>query len=214
MDNILKYDFENKEIENFIYEKIFEFNELIKKIELFIKNEKKYFSIYFVTNETIRNLNREYRKKDEVTDVLSFSLGLENDLNESSFEKIKYNDNKNDNGNKNDENTNNEIINNENIRGENVNNKNINDKNINKKKIMERKGDYKFYIDNYIGEIIFAPYFFINRVKKLNEDVSQFFLYMILHSYLHLLGWDHSDEEKYIKFEKKTEKLLRRINNL
>jgi len=32
-------------------------------------------SILFVNKNTIRNLNKEYRKKDETTDVLSFNLG-------------------------------------------------------------------------------------------------------------------------------------------
>lgn len=147
MDKKLQFSFENEEIKNFVNKYIPDFNNLMEKLEKFANHEKKVFSIYFVSDETIKKLNNEYRKKNEVTDVLSFEL----------------NDDKE---------------------------------------------------DLYIGEIIFAPDYFYKKAQDLNENVSQYFLYMILHSYLHLNGWDHDNEEKYIKFENKTEELLRRINNL
>ena len=42
------------------------------------ENRKKEISIVFVSKNKIRELNKKYRKKDEVTDVLSFG----DDLNE------------------------------------------------------------------------------------------------------------------------------------
>lgn len=51
------------------------------KRTLKIENVKKaYFSIIFVGNEEIKELNREYRNIDKVTDVLSFALEDNNDL--------------------------------------------------------------------------------------------------------------------------------------
>lgn len=46
---------------------------IIKKIFKHIK-EKKEFNIIFVTNEEIQRINREYRNKDSITDVISFAL--------------------------------------------------------------------------------------------------------------------------------------------
>lgn len=37
-------------------------------------------SVSFVSNAEIRNLNRIYRKKDSVTDVLSFPLGVDGSM--------------------------------------------------------------------------------------------------------------------------------------
>ena len=53
--------------------------EFVKKIAgRILKKEKKQgdISIIFVGTKKIRDLNKKYRKQDEVTDVLSFSHGL------------------------------------------------------------------------------------------------------------------------------------------
>ncbi len=42
--------------------------------------KKKVINIVLVTNEKIKELNREYREKDEVTDVLTFPSDEENEL--------------------------------------------------------------------------------------------------------------------------------------
>ncbi|MDE5566391.1 MAG: rRNA maturation RNase YbeY [Anaeroplasmataceae bacterium] len=50
-----------------------EFQSLIRRVLGFEKNKKE-FSIIFVDDEEIRRINREYRKIDKVTDVISFAL--------------------------------------------------------------------------------------------------------------------------------------------
>ena len=44
-------------------------------------------SVSFVSNAEIRNLNRIYRKKDSVTDVLSFPLGVDGKYDISKVQK-------------------------------------------------------------------------------------------------------------------------------
>ena len=43
-------------------------------------NNKKEFNIIFVTKEEIQKINREYRKIDKVTDVISFALCDDKDI--------------------------------------------------------------------------------------------------------------------------------------
>lgn len=55
----------------------FKYDYLKKVIKRTLKHEnvkKAYFSIIFVDNERIQEINREYRGKDAVTDVISFAL--------------------------------------------------------------------------------------------------------------------------------------------
>jgi probable rRNA maturation factor len=67
------------EINNLTKEKIRE--EFLKKIaKTVLKGKKKGLSIALVKKGEIRSLNKKYRKKDKVTDVLSFSYGKEGEI--------------------------------------------------------------------------------------------------------------------------------------
>lgn len=62
---------------NDVYGVDFKYDYLKKVIKRTLKHEnvkKAYFSIIFVDNERIQEINREYRGKDTVTDVISFAL--------------------------------------------------------------------------------------------------------------------------------------------
>lgn len=66
--------------------------EEIKKLEeymTFITNklelEKAIFNIIFVSNEEIHDINREYRHTDRVTDVISFALEDNKDIDYEDF---------------------------------------------------------------------------------------------------------------------------------
>ena len=59
--------------------KVKEYEKLIKKVFKRIK-EKKEFNIIFVDNDEIQRINREFRKIDKVTDVISFALCDDKDL--------------------------------------------------------------------------------------------------------------------------------------
>ena len=54
---------------------------VIKKLKI----KKGIFNIIFVTNEEIHKINKEYRKVDRVTDVISFALEDDKDIEYKDF---------------------------------------------------------------------------------------------------------------------------------
>ena len=54
---------------------------VVKKLKI----KKGIFNIIFVTNEEIHKINKEYRKVDRVTDVISFSLEDNKDIEYKDF---------------------------------------------------------------------------------------------------------------------------------
>ncbi|MEA3272188.1 MAG: rRNA maturation RNase YbeY [Patescibacteria group bacterium] len=63
---------------------------IVKDIFKILKIQKASISVAIVDKKTIRKLNKKYRKKDEVTDVLSFE-----ELNEIIIEESETKDKKN-----------------------------------------------------------------------------------------------------------------------
>ena len=57
------------------------FKALVKKLKI----KKGIFNIIFVTNEEIHKINKEYRKVDRVTDVISFALEDNKDIEYKDF---------------------------------------------------------------------------------------------------------------------------------
>lgn len=162
-DKSISFDFESNQVEMFTKKNCKELLSIIEKIEYTINKlyKRKYqFSIYFVSSETIRNLNNQYRSKNEVTDVLSFSE-------------------------------------------------------------IDLKYPFKFYAGNkkefknqniakYIGEIIICIDKIIERAEIEEDTIENTLVYMIFHSFLHLLGYTHDNEGEYKIIESKTYELLRR----
>ena len=60
-------------------------NEYVKYVTEKEKIEDAIFNIIFVSNEEIHRINREYRKVDRVTDVISFALEDEDD----NFDEVR-----------------------------------------------------------------------------------------------------------------------------
>ena len=76
------------EIINEINEEITELNEVEKVVEFALKYQSidnAIFNIIIVDEETIHKLNKEYRGKDSVTDVISFALE-----DDDTFVKTEY----------------------------------------------------------------------------------------------------------------------------
>lgn len=64
------------------YDKVLNLEEFNKYVDYLIQKLKLdncYFSIIFVDNAYIQKLNKEYRNKDRITDVISFALEDEKD---------------------------------------------------------------------------------------------------------------------------------------
>lgn len=105
-------------------------------------------SVSFVTNEEIKNLNRDYRNKDSVTDVISFALE-EDDMN------IIHED-----------------------------------------------------APRTLGDIVIST----DRAKEQAEDYGHSYrrelLFLSLHGFLHLLGYDHMESDDEVKMNGKQEEIL------
>lgn len=99
-------------------------------------NENSEISVSFVDNETIRELNRDYRDVDSATDVLSFPLADDRqyDINPDS-------------------------------------------------------GCYM------LGDIIISTERASQQAEEIGQSVQREICFLVVHSMLHLLGYDHSEEE-------------------
>lgn len=123
-------------------------------------------SLIFIDNHQIREINREQRGIDKITDVLSFPM-------------LHYPKNK---------------------------------------VYKENYVDYAFgteYLDEgklVLGDIVLS----LEKAKEQSEDYGHSFLrevcYLIIHSILHLLGYDHMEEEDKLKMRKREEEILERFN--
>ena len=65
-----KYEINNE----FGYKNYKILDKIIKKTLKVEKVKNSYFEVVFVDDETIQNINRDYRKKDKITDVISFAF--------------------------------------------------------------------------------------------------------------------------------------------
>lgn len=70
-------------------------------------------------------------------------------------------------------------------------------------------------IDNdFLGEILICFDKIMQRAKMEEDSIENTLVYLIFHSFLHLLGYNHDSEEEYNIIEEKTEELLGRYINL
>ncbi len=128
--NDFEYDINEEEINEYI-------NFLKKEL-----NRKEKFSLVFVDNNYIKDLNKEFRQIDKVTDVLTFP-----------------------------ENT-----------------------------------------DYYLGDVIIAYPRLIEQAKEYNHSNKRELYFLITHGFLHLLGYDHLNEEEEKVMFKKQDELLNKYN--
>ncbi|CAN7317472.1 rRNA maturation RNase YbeY [Rossellomorea sp. LjRoot5] len=96
-------------------------------------------SVTFVTNDRIQEINREYRAKDQPTDVISFAL---EELGEDEVEIIGAG------------------------------------------------------IPRVLGDIIISIDRTKEQAEEYNHSVSRELGFLALHGFLHLLGYDHMEEEE------------------
>lgn len=130
-------------------------------------------SITFVNEESIREINKEYRDIDNTTDVLSFPM-------------IEYNSDYS--------------------------------------RISDRKEEmYDFLIDVIdiknpdtdeiiLGDIVLCVPVIINQAKEYNHSILREYAFLIVHSMLHLLGFDHIEEDERIIMENKQNQILESLS--
>ncbi len=148
------------------------YNDIINKVinECF-ENEgldrlKLYVSITLTNSKKIRELNSQYRNIDKETDVLSFPMFEQNEI-----EEIK----KNDSAIKCDENNN-------------------------------------FEEDEVLGDVVIS----INKVEEQAKEYGHSFerelAYMCVHSFYHLMGYDHMIEADKVIMRKKEDEILNKLH--
>lgn len=112
-------------------------------------------SLSFVTEEEIRNLNRDYRQKDAVTDVLSFPM-----LEPDEWDDLDT---------------------------------------------LARYGPI------LLGDIVVC----VPIAKKQSEEYRHSFLreitFLVCHSVLHLLGYDHLQEDERVLMEQKQDEIMEAV---
>jgi probable rRNA maturation factor len=103
-------------------------------------------SVSFVTNEEIKELNREYRNVDSETDVLSFPMNEE-------FEGV-----------------------------------------------------------NILGDIVISTQKIIEQAEEFNHSREREMIYLTVHSMLHLLGYDHMDQDEKSLMRAKEKEIMKDLN--
>lgn len=69
-------------------------------------------------------------------------------------------------------------------------------------------------ITDYLGEIVICFDEIMKRADLEEDTIENTLVYMIFHSFLHLLGFSHDSEDDYKIMEEKTEELLGRYNSI
>ena len=130
----MKVEFYNKTKEN-VFKYIHEMKKLFRTF-----NSKKHFTIIFVDEEEIQEINKQFRNIDKVTDVISFA----------NCDDEEYNSNNKD-----------------------------------------------------LGEIFICVKRAYDQAKEYGHSPLREFLFLAVHGYLHLCGYDHqTKEDEEIMFKK------------
>lgn len=103
-------------------------------------------SVSFVTNEEIKDLNKEYRNVDSETDVLSFPMNEE-------FDGV-----------------------------------------------------------NILGDIVISTQKIIEQSDEYKHSKEREMIYLIVHSMLHLLGYDHMDTDEKSVMRAKEKEIMKELN--
>ena len=109
-------------------------------------------SVSFVTNEEIKELNRQYRNVDSETDVLSFPLDDDDDD-------------------------------------------------------FSMDGDVIL-----LGDIVLSTEKIIEQAKDFGHSLEREMLYLVAHSMLHLLGYDHMDDEEKSEMRQKEKEIMKKLS--
>lgn len=128
---------------NYQDQDITSYTEIIQKLFSLI-GEKRELAAIFVTPDYIQNLNKTYKNRDYVTDVLSFPTNGE--------------------------------------------------------------------IENDLGDIFICLDKAILQAKEYGHSLMREVLFLLVHGYLHLLGYDHEDKQSELVMMQKTEEILSLVN--
>ncbi len=63
-----------------------------------------------------------------------------------------------------------------------------------------------------LGDIIIAPNYCINMAKKLNHSIRREIIFVFTHGLLHLLGFDHIENDDWDQMVKYEKTILKQLN--
>ena len=123
-------------------------------------------SLVFVDNDEIKNINRETRNIDKVTDVLSFPM--------LDYEKGK----------------------------------------VYKDLYLDFKFDSTFFDDGnlVLGDIVISLERSLEQSIEFNHSFFRETSYLVIHSVLHLLGYDHMEDDEKKVMREREEAILEKLN--
>lgn len=185
-----------------IYEGVKESREYEKTLNKVInecfKNEgldglKLYVSITLTDNVRVRELNNIYRNIDRETDVLSFPMFEKEEIEALKKEKSYY----------------------ENI-SESKQTQTNNNENKDRETQTNNEGeDKEIQIDNceseVLGDIVISIPKVEEQAKEYGHSFERELAYMCTHSFFHLMGYDHIEEDDRIKMRAKEDEILNKL---
>ncbi len=124
-------------------------NAIKKAVEAVLKEEELHgdfeISVSFVTNEEIKELNRDYRNVDSETDVLSFPM-------DDEFDGVAI-----------------------------------------------------------LGDIVLSTQKIIEQANDLGNSLEREMLYLTVHSMLHLIGYDHMNDDEKKEMREKEKQIMKNL---
>ena len=152
---MLDYEINFGEYQNLIdaqmVDKIQELGEQLLLEEGFVGSFE--ISLSFMDDHQIKRLNRDYRGKDQATDVLSFPM-LDDDVEEFEFDEM---------------------------------------------------------IPVVLGDIMISVPTAIRQAEEYNHSLMREIMFLVCHSILHLIGYDHIEEADRVSMEEKQEYYLEKV---
>ena len=146
MDLVLEMSLEIEGFDDLIREE--EIREYIQKVleKEYESESPVYMSLLFTSNDEIQVINREYRDKDQPTDVISFAYHETDDFDIGPYDTL--------------------------------------------------------------GDIVISLERVVEQAKEYNHSAKRELYYVLTHGILHLLGYDHIEEEDKKEMRAKEEEIL------
>ena len=66
--------------------------------------------------------------------------------------------------------------------------------------------------ENFLGDVIFSSETIANEAKQENKSIENHLIHLLIHSVLHLLGYDHETNDKALIMENLEIKILKNLN--
>jgi probable rRNA maturation factor len=138
----MKVNFQTKLKSKLAFDKQFS-QKIIKQTAKILKISNKELTVLLVADQRIKTLNKQFRKKNKITDVLSFTADEE----------------------------------------------------------------------SYLGEIIINYNQVKRQAKTYNQSIKEEYALLLIHGFLHLLGYDHEKKSDWQKMKTLENKLLGKLNH-